>query len=458
MFDGSLVPRNRQAHTVNLLVVLPLVAWLCAPVSGKPLSPASQPGVPRAVATAAPPSEIQTRAVTVWTHEHVNSREFEVLADAAVKFNRRQRAYRVELLSSLYRNHERWVQGAAINGTLPCLLEFDGPFLHEFVWSGYLQPLDRFASPQLRSDFLPSILAQGSHRGRLYSLGQYESGLALWGNRRYLTAAGVRIPTLDAPWSLTEFEHALQKLQALSGIDYAIDMGAHSASSEFNTYAYSPILQGFGGDLVDRNPGGSAGRVLAGQQSIAAMQHFQHWFKQGWAAAELKGVTLLGTRRAALAWNGNWMYDEYHRALGKDLVLLPLPDLGHGVKTGTGTWTWGISSTCRDPEGAWAFLNFLLSPEEILRMTNTSGTMPSRRSVLARSSLYGTAGPLRLFIRQLDAGMGVPRPATPAYGTISAAFAAATVGIIAGGDAAAELSNAAHRIDEEIIRRHGYPH
>jgi multiple sugar transport system substrate-binding protein len=396
--------------------------------------------------------------VTAWTHEHVNSHEFEVLADAAAKFNRRQRAYRVELLSSLYRNHERWVQGAAINGTLPCLLEFDGPFLHEFVWSGYLQPLDRFASPQLRSDFLPSILAQGTHRGRLYSLGQYESGLALWGNRRYLIAAGVRIPTLDAPWSLTEFEHALQKLQALSGIDYAIDMGAYSASSEFNTYAYSPILQGFGGDLVERNPGGSVGRVLAGQQSIAAMQHFQHWFKQGWAATEQKRGMLLGTRRAALAWTGNWMYAEYHKALGKDLVLLPLPDLGHGVKTGTGAWTWGISSTCRDPEGAWAFLNFLLSPGEILRMTNSSGTMPSRRSVLARSSLYGTAGPLRMFISQLDAGMGVPRPATPAYGTISAAFAAATVGIIAGGDVAAELNDAARRIDEEITRRHGYPH
>ncbi len=442
MFDGSPVPRNRQAHTVNSLVALSLVAWLSAPVSGQPLSR----------------SEAQTRAVTVWTHEHVNTPEFAVLADAAAKFNRRQRAYRVELLSSLYRNYERWVHGAAINGNLPCLLEFDGPFLHEFVWSGYLQPLDRFVPPELQSDLLPSILAQGTHRGRLYSLGQYESGLALWGNRRYLNAAGVRIPTLDAPWSLTEFEHALQKLQALPGIAYAIDMGAYSASDEFYTYAYSPILQGFGGDLVDRKAGGTAGQVLDGRQSSAAMQHFQHWFKQGWARAELERASRFPTRTAALAWTGNWMYSEYHRALGKDLVLLPLPDLGHGVKTGTGSWAWAISSTCRDPDGAWAFLNFLLSPEEILRMTNSSGTMPARGSVLARSRLYGAAGPLRIFVEQLAAGMGVPRPATPAYGTISAAFAAATVGIIAGGDVDVELSNAAHRIDAEIARRHGYPH
>ena len=452
------MPRNRQAHAVNPLVALALVAWLSAPVSGQPRSPASQAGGPRTVATAAALSDAQTRAVTVWTHEHVNSREFAVLADAAAKFNERQRAYRVELLSSLYTNYEKWIQGAAINGTLPCLLEFDGPYLHEFVWSGYLQPLDRYATPELRSDLLPSILAQGTHRGRLYSLGQYESGLALWGNRRYLAAAGVRIPTLDAPWSLTEFEHALQKLQALPGIDYAIDMGAYSASDEFYTYAYSPILQSFGGDLVDRKAGGTAGQVLDGRQSIAAMQHFQHWFKQGWARAELERASRLPTRKAALAWTGNWMYFEYHRALGEDLVLLPLPDLGHGVKTGTGSWAWAISSTCRDPDGAWAFLNFLLSPEEILRMTNSSGTMPARRSVLARSSLYGAAGPMRIFVKELDAGMGVPRPATPAYGTISAAFAAATVGIIAGGNVDAELSNAAHRIDAEIARRHGYPH
>jgi multiple sugar transport system substrate-binding protein len=413
--------------------------------------------------SAAPSTPTAPATVTVWSHDHIDSPEFEVLAAAAARFNRRQHVYRIELVSALYREYDRWVRSSALNGTLPCLLNFDGPYLYEFVWSGYLQPLDQFAPPELLSDMLPSILAQGTYHGRLYSLSQYESGMALWGNRRYLTRAGVRIPTLDRPWTLQEFEQALQKLQALPGIEYPIDFSAQLAtrigrSTEFYTYAYSPILQGFGGDLAARDGRGSAADTLAGPQSITAMKHFQQWFQRGWSSADPLSAHSFPEGRAALSWYGNWGYPDYHRALGGDLVLLPLPDFGHGIKTGVGAFTWGISSTCRHPRGAWAFLSFLLSPEEILRMTNATGMMPARRSALGHSRRYGVNGPLHLLVQQLDAGLAVPRPATPAYATITTAFADAAVQIVEGGDVESELRNAADRIDGEIARRHGYPH
>ena len=44
-----------------------------------------------------------------------------------------------------------------VNGTLPCLLDLDGPFLAEFAWPHYLQPIDRFVPQAMRDDFLPSI-------------------------------------------------------------------------------------------------------------------------------------------------------------------------------------------------------------------------------------------------------------------------------------------------------------
>src|SRR5687767_15335853 len=42
--------------------------------------------------------------------------------------------------------------------------------------------------------------------------------------------------------------------------------------------------------------------------------------------------------RVALSWTGHWKYPSYRAALGRDLILLPLPDFGHGVKTGMGSW------------------------------------------------------------------------------------------------------------------------
>lgn len=395
--------------------------------------------------------------ISVWTHDSVNTLEFGVLADAAEAFNRTHPGYRVELLSSLYRNYSEWVEGAAATGTLPCLLDVDGPFLSEFAWTGYLQPIDKFVPRELLDDLLPSLIAQGTYDGRLYSLGQFDSGLGLWGNRRYLRAAGVRIPTVAAPWRLAEFEQALDKLTALDKVEYALNMAVYTGTSEFYSYAYAPILQGFGGDLIDRRTYRSAKGVLDGPQSVLAMKHFQAWFRRGWTQAVFDRNDDFDKGRAALSWSGHWKYESYRKALGEDLMLMPLPDFGRGIKTGMGSWNWGITSTCHDAAGAWMFLAHLMSTSEILRTTNVNGAVPARRAALLRSPLYGANGPLTLFAQQLEAGYGIPRPATPAYATISKVFSKAVGAIVTGGDVETELGKAAAAIDEDIATNRGYP-
>jgi multiple sugar transport system substrate-binding protein len=60
-------------------------------------------------------------------------------------------------------------------------------------------------------------------------------------------------------------------------------------------------------------------------------------------------------------------------------------------------------------------------------------------------------------VEQLEAGAGVPRPDTPAYGTITRSFSRAMAAIVAGGSVQHALSEAARTIDEEISRNRGYP-
>lgn len=409
-----------------------------------------------AVCAAAPGAA--PRPIDVWLHQANSSAEFKVIKQAADVFNARQRAYRIDLSSaSTSRNYAERVHRAAATGTLPCLLEFDGPFLYEFAWPGYLQPIDRLLPAALLRDVLPSVIAQGTYDGRLYSLGQFDSGLGLWANRRLLRAAGVRLASVARPWSLAEFERALERLGALDGVDYALDLTYYSTLSEFYSYAYAPILQSFGGDLIDRRDLRTATGVLDSAASVAAMTHFKSWFARGWTRAVFDRTDDFATGRAALSWNGHWNYARFHRALGPDLALLPLPDFGRGVKTGMGSWNWGIASTCHDTAGAAAFLAHLMSTEQILRMSNANGAVPARQSSLARSPLYGANGPLRLYAQQLNAGLGVARPATPAYGFISNTFAMAVAAIVAGGDAKAELGKAAAAIDRDSAAHRGYP-
>ncbi|MET0008801.1 MAG: sugar ABC transporter substrate-binding protein [Candidatus Thiodiazotropha sp. 6PLUC9] len=400
----------------------------------------------------------QRKIISVWTHMLPGGIEGDVFTKTVSAYEQAQDEYTIEVVPIAPETYADRIIGSAQSGSLPCVLEFDGPYLYNFVWSGYLQPIDRFVSSQLKADLLPSILAQATYNGQLYSVGQFDTGMMIYGNRRYLQAAGVRIATFDEPWSLAEFEEALERLTALPEVAHAIDMKVNYGRSEFYSYGFAPILQSFGGDLIDRSTYQQAGGVLDGPRSVEAMQHFQSWFDKGWAGkSTATDNDFYGTKKAALAWVGAWMYKPHAEGLGEDLVVMPLPDFGAGPKATMGNWAWSISSNCQDPSGAWRFIEFLLSPEEMLRMTDESGGAPSRRSVLAESELYSESGPLHLIWQQLDSDRIVPRPITPAYATISRVFAEAVDNIINGADVKTELTQAAQEIDRDIKAHQGYP-
>ncbi len=316
----------------------------------------------------------------------------------------------------------------AMSHSLPCLLDFDGPTLYNYAWSGYLIPLDRYVSPQMKSDFLPSILQQGTYNHHLYSLGQYDSGLGFYANKKYLREAGVRIPTINSPWTLSELNDILARLKHVPGVQYPLDLNMSSGGGEWFTYGFSPFVESFGGDLINRSTYQSAMGVLNGPDAVAAMTWFQRLFKL-----------------------------DDRQALDDNLLVLPAPNLGKGAKTGMGSWNWGITSSCKTPDAAWQVLNFILSPHEIAHMTNANGAVPARKSVIAQSQLYASNGPLHVFALQLLGGIAEPRPITPAYPTITSAFSNAVVNIVAGFDVKTELDKAAQKINQDIQDNSGYP-
>jgi len=394
--------------------------------------------------------------VSVWFHSGKGP-EREALNAQVEAFNASQNSYRVVAEQLPEGTYNDQVQAAALSSDLPCLLDFDGPFIYNYAWSGFLQPIDRFVSDELRADVLPSILSQGTYDGALYSLGTFDSGLGLYGNRAYLEAAGVRIPTsVDDAWTIQEFEAALAALTALPEVEYALDLKFNYGQGEWFTYGFAPILWSAGVGMIDRDGYQNADPLRSGA-AVTAMEHFQSWFENGWATNAPAGDVDFHERKiAALSWVGHWQYNPHSEALGDDLVLLPLPDFGAGSKTGMGSWNWGITSSCNEADGAWAFLEFLMQPDEILRMSNANGAVPARFSAIERSDLYGEGGPLELFVAQLSSS-AVPRPQTPAYPVVTDAFAEAVANISGGADVAAELNRAADRIEQDIEDNRGYP-
>ena len=361
----------------------------------------------------------------------------------------------VELPEGSYNDQ---VQAAAFANDLPCLLDFDGPNLYNYVWGGFLLPLDDYVSDEMRNDFLQSIIDQGTFQdGNLYSLGQFDSGLAIWARQSYLEEAGVRIPTIEEPWTREEFNDALAALEELPEVEYALDLKINYGRGEWFTYGFAPILWSADAGLIDRDDYQSADGVLNSPEAVEAMEMVQNWFENGYVNPEPAGDTEFIDGDAALSWVGHWVANQYQEELGDDLLLLPMADFGDGPQNGMGSWNWGLTPTCPNPDAAWEVLSFLMEPEQILIMTDANGAVPARQSALAMSDQYGEGEMLNLFIEQNEEGFTVPRPITPAYPAITTAFAEAFDNIKDGADVEEELNAAVEEIDSDIEANDGYP-
>lgn len=389
-----------------------------------------------------------------WAHSG-QARERVVIQAQVERFNMMNPDLEITLTLIPERSYNAQVQAAAIAGDLPDLIEFDGPYLYNYVWQGYLQPLDQLISMRVQEDLLPSIIAQGRYQDKLYAIGTFDSGLGLYARRSRLQAIGARIPSgPEEAWTAQEFSQLLKDLAGKDADGAVLDLKLNY-SGEWFTYAFSPLLQSAGADLIDRSNYQQASNTLNSPAAVTAMAHLQSWLKSGYVDANVDDAAFI-TGRVALSWAGHWAYSNYAQAFGDDLVILPLPDFGQGSRTGQGSWAWGISAKEERAEAAARFLQFLLEPNEVLEMANANGAVPTRFEAINKSERYHVEGPLRLFVDQLSKGYSVPRPLTPAYPVITSAFQQAFHDIRGGGDVKAALDKAAAAIDQDITDNKGY--
>ncbi len=395
--------------------------------------------------------------VTMWVHAGPGP-EAIAYAAAVESFNQKNKDIKLELVKLPEGSYSDQINAAAVAHKLPDLLDFDGPNVYNYAWTKRLLPLDGF--PELaaaKADLLPSLVRQGTFNHKLYSLGQYDSGLAIWGNKKLLAKAGVRIPTsLKDAWNLTEFEASLKKLKD-SGVPVPLDMKFNYGIGEWITFGFSPIVQSFGGDLINRNGFKTAQGAINGDGAVKALTMLQGWVKAGYVNPATKddGDFIKGV--SALSYVGHWVYDGYKTALGSDLVLIPMPRFGTKAVTGAGSWNFGISADSKNPKAAAKVLAHLMSTPEILRVTEANGAMPGTNAALAASKNYGPKGDLQIYVQQARQNISLVRPETPAYPVITSAFSEAVSNILAGNDVKKELDRAAKKIDQTIEDNQGYP-
>ena len=113
------------------------------------------------------------------------------------------------------------VAGAA-QGGLPCLLDVDGPSDPVLGLVGILAAARRLAGAGRHASCRAHT---GYWNDQLYSIGYWDAAVANYARKSVLEANGIRIPTLEEPWTLEEFDAALETLKATGEFDYAWDIG-----------------------------------------------------------------------------------------------------------------------------------------------------------------------------------------------------------------------------------------
>ena len=364
----------------------------------------------------------------------------------------------------IYAPHDAYNEkfsAAVMAKQLPDVMELDAPFLANYVWSGYLQPIKPLIDKDVLDDMTESNIAQGTYPidKDLYAIGLTDSSVVLYGNKKYLEAIGARIPkSVDDAWSREEFETYLEKLSKLDGVKWPIDtFRGYGIKTEWITYAYGPILQSAGCDLIDRKAWKSEG-TLDSDACVDALAMMQKWVKNGWVVPQSAGTNQFFAEGnpAALALGGHWVYAEAVAAMKDNIVVLPLPKFGAKAASPNGTWIWAITKTSKHPDIAAKFISFLLKDKEYRAYVASQSGYPGLKSFAAESPLYADGGPMAIAFEQASK-TAVARPPHPAYPTITSAFMQAVDEVFNGGDPKEALTTAAKKIDEDIADNDGYP-
>lgn len=251
---------------------------------------------------------------------------------------------------------------------------------------------------------------------------------------------------------------ALEAAKASGDYDYAIDLGM-AWTREWYPYAFSPFIQSFGGDMIDRNGYGTADGVLNGESALAFGEWWQSLFSEAYAPGTSQDAADRDTGfiegKYAFSWNGNWAAVATMEGGVDDVLFLPAPDLGNGSVIGAASWQFGVSETCESVDGAVAWIEFALQDKYLAAFSDGIGLIPSTPTAAAMTENYSSGGDLEVFF-ELSAEQALVRPVTPGYPVVAKVFEKALADIADGADVIDTLDAAVDEIDADIEANKGY--
>lgn len=141
--------------------------------------------------------------LSIWVHSIEDTEEGQAYKESVDTFNEAYDGQYFADIEFVPRNdsgggYSDKVNASVMSGGLPDVLTVDGPNISAYAANGIIQPLADLTEEE-ESEYLPSIIEQGTVGDELYALGVMESSVGFYYNKDIIEEAGIEIPDADHP-------------------------------------------------------------------------------------------------------------------------------------------------------------------------------------------------------------------------------------------------------------------
>lgn len=313
-------------------------------------------------------------------------------------------------------------------GEAPDVIHDASDDLADFAYGGYLADLTGLLPARLRSDIPASGWETTTFGHGVYGVPFLQEPRVLIANADRLRAAKVRIPTPEHPWSWAEFRQVAKRLSGPGRYGVAWPL-KEPVSATLN------LSLSAGGRLFHRDADGKvAVRFTAGDAVVPRTVHDQVAVDRSAPASTLGSggsdtlPGFFGGRYAMVPLGFSYRQQIAQQAPeGFRWEVLPAPAGADGLTQGVSPQTLSVSADCPHKKEAVAFIDFLLRPENMVRLALGDWMLPTGTRALKDPALHteengwatGTALAARLRPAPAQSVRGYPewkdKVATPAY-------------------------------------------
>lgn len=309
--------------------------------------------------------------------------------------------------------HQLFVQWLNARAPDPDVLQLDVIWTPEFAAAGWILPLDRFEPAD--SGFFRASVEANMWQGRVYALPWFvDVGMLYW-----------RTDLLQrAPRSLDDLARLATEARRLGRADAGFVW--QGARYEGLVTVFLEILGGFGGRIMD-----GAGRVTVDSEAgLAALTYLRDAVHESgvsppdvlaWQEEQVRFAFQNG--RAVLMRNWPYAYplmsDSTDSRVAGRFAVAPMPAAPGGRPTAAlGGAQLAINANTEHPDAAYALIEFLTQPEQMLERAQVVGQFPTRPAMYDDPAVAEALAVPPADVRRI-VEHAVPRPVTPVYTQLS---------------------------------------